>query len=98
MRRLEQPAAQLALLHPRQAHDFTRIVGAPLHERERLQHRVVQVRGDLGPLVGADALAPFPDECVHEPREPGTDDERDADEHREHRDERTAQRAPRVGA
>ena len=53
---------------PREAHDLARIVGAPLHERERLQHRVVQVRGDLGALVGADALAPLVDERVHEPR------------------------------
>ena len=58
-RRRSSHAAQLALLHAREPHDLARIVGAALHERERLQHRVVQVRGDLGALVGADALAPL---------------------------------------
>ena len=67
----EQPAAQLALLHAREPHDLARIVGAPLHERERLQHGVVEVRGDLGALVGTDALAPLADELVHQLPHPG---------------------------
>ena len=58
--------AQLALLHPREPHDLARVVGAALHERQRLQHGVVQVRGDLGALVGANALAALGDELVHE--------------------------------
>jgi hypothetical protein len=37
----EQPAAQLALLHPRQPHYLPRIVGAPLHERQCLQHGIM---------------------------------------------------------
>ena len=81
----EQPRAQLAFLHAREPHDLARLVGATLHERERLQHGVVQVRGDLGPLVGADAFAPFGDERVHEPRDARPDDERDADDHRDAR-------------
>ena len=36
-----------------------RVVGA-LHQRERLQHRVVQVRGHLGALLRADPLARAP--------------------------------------
>ena len=48
----QQPLPQLAFLQPGEAHDLARIVGAPLHERERLQHRVVQVRGHVGAFVG----------------------------------------------
>ena len=77
----EQPAAQLAFLHARQPHDLARIVGAPLHERQRLEHGVVQVRGDLGALVGTDALAPLGDELVHQLPQPGPEDQREPDEH-----------------
>ena len=48
----EQPRAQLAFLLAREPDDLAWIVGPPLHHRERLQHRVVQVRRDLGPFFG----------------------------------------------
>ena len=53
--RREQPAAQLALLAARQARHLARIARALLDQRQRLQHRVVQVRGELGALLLADA-------------------------------------------
>ena len=74
-RRREQPAAQLAFLHAREPHDLARIVGAALHERERLEHGIVQVRGDLGALVGTDPLPPLADELVHQRPQPGSDDQ-----------------------
>ena len=55
-RRAVQPGAQLALLPAGERGDLARVVGALLHQRERLQHRVVQVGGDLGALLRADAL------------------------------------------
>ncbi len=92
----QQPRAQLPLLHPREPYDLARLLRAPLHERERLQHRVVQVRGHLGAFVGADAFAPLGHERVRKPREAGSDDEREADHDRDDPDERAPQRAPRV--
>ena len=44
--RVVEPGAQLALLAAGQPADRLRVVGVPLDEREGLQHRVVQVRGD----------------------------------------------------
>ncbi len=94
----EQPRSELALLHPRQAHHFAGIVGAALDERERLQHGVVQMRGDVGALVGTDSFAALGDELVHELPQSGAEDQRDPDEHHGRADHTTAQRAPRVDA
>ena len=58
LRLAEQPGAQLALLAARQAHRLGLVAGA-LDQRQGLQHRVVQVRGHLGALLGADPLAPL---------------------------------------
>src|SRR4051812_37924444 len=52
-----QPRAQLALLAAGERRHRARVVGALLDERERLEHRVVQVRGDLGALLRADPLS-----------------------------------------
>ena len=49
-----EPAAQLALLPPRERRDAPRLLRVPLDQRERLQHRVVHARRDLGALVAAD--------------------------------------------
>ena len=54
-----QPRAQLALLAAGERGDLARIARALLDEGERLQDRVVQVGGDLGALLGADALGPL---------------------------------------
>ena len=70
-RRPEQPVPELAFLQPGEAHDLARVVGAALHERERLQHGVVQVRGHVGPLVGPDAVAAFLHERARQPHRPG---------------------------
>ena len=49
-----QPAAQLALLPARQRRHPARLGCMPLDQRQRLQHRVVHPRGDVGALVAAD--------------------------------------------
>ena len=44
--------AQLALLDARERRHAARIGGLTLDQRQGLQHRIVQVRRDIGPLVG----------------------------------------------
>ena len=56
---LEEPAAQLTFLRPGQADDVVLAAGPPLDQGERLQHGVVQVRGDLGPLRLPDPAGPL---------------------------------------
>ncbi len=74
---LEEPVAQLALLRPRDARHLARSARAVLDEGERLQHGVVQVRGDLGALLLPHAGGPL----AHEVAPQGDDARRD-----EHRD------------
>ena len=80
-----EPRAQLALLAARERGDLRRVVGALLHERERLEHRVVQVRGDLGALLRADALGALGVERAHEAHDPRREDhaERERDDERD---------------
>ena len=59
---------------------------AALDERERLQHRVVQVGGDLGALLGADALAPLDAEVAPQAHDPRPEQQRHADAGGEHRE------------
>ena len=73
-----EPAAQLALLRAGQPDHLARVVGGPADQGERLQHRVVHVRRDLSPLLGADALAPLGPQVVRDLQPPGTSQHRDA--------------------
>ena len=70
-----EPAAQLALLPPRERGDAARLVGVALDQRERLQHRVVHARGDLGALLDADARRALGVALARELPEPRPDDE-----------------------
>ena len=54
-----EPAAELALLRAGEPGDLARVVGGLADEGEGLQHRVVDVRGDVGALLLADVLAPL---------------------------------------
>ena len=54
------PRPQLVLLAAREPRDRGRVVRLALDQRERLQHRVVQVRGDAPPLVLARVLHAHP--------------------------------------
>ena len=73
-----EPRAQVALLRPGQPGHGGRVVGALLDQRQGLQHRVVQVGGDVGPLLGADPLLALGVEVGGEPEHPRPDHERRA--------------------
>ena len=70
-----QPAAELALLPPRQGNDPVRLVRMPLDQRERLQHRVVDAGGDVGALVAADSGGALGITVEREPPDPRAGDE-----------------------
>ena len=66
--RAVEPAAQLAFLAAGQPRDLARLLALLLDQRERLQHGVVQVRGDLGAFVGADAGLALVGEVADQPQ------------------------------
>ena len=69
-----EPRAQLALLPPGQrGHLLGR--GRPLDHGQRLQHRVVQVRGDLRPLLRSDPLPALLGELAERPPHPRAQDQ-----------------------
>ena len=70
-----EPAAQLPFLPASQGRDPPRVVRVALDERERLQHRIVNAGGDLGPLLGADPSRPLGIPLEREAPHPGPGDE-----------------------
>ena len=72
---LEQPGPQLALLGPGQAHHVLGIVGRALDERQRLEHRVVDVGRHLRPLLGQRTRLALGDEVAHQAQPPGAEDD-----------------------
>ena len=96
LRGRRQPRAQLALLAAGQRGHLARVVGALLHERERLQHRVVEVRGHLGALLRADALRALGGQRAHEPERPRREDDPEHDGHHEHGEDDVARGGQRV--
>ena len=91
-----EPRAQLALLAAGEAGDLARVVGLALHQRERLQHGVVQVRGELGALLRAHALGALVGEPAHEPDPPRREDQRARHEHDDDRQQHVARGRERV--
>ena len=85
-RRVARRPAASAYSHSRSSRSWRRarrhraagILGAALDERQRLQHRVVQVGGHRGPLLGADALAPLVAELLAHPGQPRAEHQRRA--------------------
>ena len=75
-----QPGPQVALLPPGQRGDGRGVVGVLLQQRERLQHRVVQVGRDVGALLRADALAALGGQVAEQLADPRAEDEGDADQ------------------
>ena len=66
--------AKLALLTPRQSRHLARVVGPLLHQGQGLEHGIVEVGGDLGPLLRADPLSLLGGEPAPElPQERGQD-------------------------
>ena len=72
---LEEPGAQLALLGPGEAHHLLGIVGRPLNERQRLQHRIVDMGRHLGPLLGQRTRLALGDEVPEEAQPPRAEDD-----------------------
>ena len=85
-----QPGAQLALLAAGQPGDLARLVGVALDQRQRLQHRVVQVRGDVGPLLGADRAPRAPRSGGDQPPPQRRGRQHDADQDHQRRGEAVA--------
>ena len=81
-----QPVAQLALLGPGQLGHLGGVAGLALDQGEGLQHRVVQVRRDLGPLDLAHPQRPLALEVAPQPQAPRGEDQADAQQHRQRRD------------
>src|SRR3546814_9859857 len=73
-----EPGPQLALLAASEGAGAARSLG-PLDESEGLQHGVVEVGGDLGALLGADALATLDAQVATEAEDPRAEQETDAD-------------------
>ena len=92
-----EPRPQLALLPPSQRRHLRRILGAPLHHRERLEHGVVQVRRHLGALLGADALRTLLGERPHEPHDPRRKDHAEHHDHGDDAEQDVARRPERTG-
>ncbi len=93
-RAVEQPRPQLALLAPGERRHLARVVGALLHQGERLQHRVVEVRRELGPLLRADPLGALDREVAAQAPEKRREDEAQrhrGDDDRQHHVARLAQ-------
>ena len=80
-----QPGAKLAFLAARELGHLGGVVGAALDHRQRLQHRVVQVRRHLGALLGADARRALGRERLRHAQPPRPEEEhapRQYDDHR----------------
>ena len=76
-----EPAAQLPLLAARERGDAARLARVPLDQRQRLQHRVVHARGDVGALVAADPRGALGIALEREPPEPGARDQQQRARH-----------------
>ena len=73
------------------------LVGAALNHRQRLEHRVVQVRRHLGALLRADPLGALGRERAHEADDPGGEDHAEHHDHGEHREQHVPGGAERAG-
>ena len=91
--RVVEPGAQLPLLAAGQPVDRLLVVGVPLDQRQGLQHRVVQVRGHGGALLGPDAGGALLGPGVEQPAPDRGGHEDDADED----DQRGREPVARVG-
>ena len=93
-----QPRPEVALLGPGQPGHRGRVGGVLLDQRQRLQHRVVQVGGHVGPLLGADPLGPLGAQVGGEPEDPGPDHEAEPDDAERAGDQRRPGRPERAAA
>jgi len=68
-----------------------------LDQHERLQHRVVQVGGELGALLGPDPLPALGREVGHQPPPPRPGDQPDPGQHNQDRDQAVSGLRPPPG-
>ncbi len=80
-----EPLAQFAFLGAGQGEHLRGVLGALLDQCEGLQHRVVQVRGDVGAFGGAHPVGAFGDVVAPETQPPREQHQGQARDHR-HRD------------
>ena len=69
---VEEPGPQVALLGAGEPRDRRRVAGRALDQGQGLQHRVVQVRGDVGPLLRAHPGLALLAEVGGQPEQPRT--------------------------
>jgi hypothetical protein len=81
--RLVEPGPQIALLGAGQPSHLVRVLRVALDQGQGVQHRVVDVGGDFGPLLRADAHQALLGEVLGHPDQIGAREQRDADEDRE---------------
>ena len=80
-------------LGPSQADNVLGVIGRSLDERQGLEHRVVDVRGHLGPLLGQGSGLALGDEIAQQTQPPGPED----DHHRGHHHDGAGDRSQRGG-
>ena len=86
---------QLPLLGPGKPRHGRRVGGTPLDQGQGLQHRVVQVRRDVGTLSGADAGRLLVSEIAPEAEDPRCGEDGNADEGGEDRADHLPGSGPR---
>ncbi len=74
-----QPGPEVTLLGPGEPGDGGAVVGVLLDQGQRLEHRVVQVRGQVGALLGADPLGPLGGQVGGQAVDPRPDHDAEAD-------------------
>ena len=85
-----EPRPELPLLAPREPACVARLL---LNERERLQHRIVHARGEVGAFLAAHALGAFGIALANEPERPGDEDQHQRNRDRPGREQRRSRAA-----
>ena len=91
-----EPVSELALLTAGQRRHLTWVVGALLHQGEGLEHGVMKVRRELGPLLRANALGALEREIASEPPQERREDQAQRNNHHNRGERRVAKPAEDV--
>ena len=87
-----EPGPQLALLAAGEVRDLARVVGALLHQGQRLQDGVVEVGAELGALLGADPRVALGGEVAAQPPQERREDQAEGGDRDDHREDHVARR------
>lgn len=88
----EQPLPKFAFLAACEPLNLLRRVGLALDQSERLQHRIVQVRGNLFALIVPNPGRPFRIESTHQAEPEGNRQQAHSEQRREHGEQRWSER------